>query len=44
MFLGFAGAVFVIFLLINRHWTQLNSNDLGSMSTQWLAEYNAEHP
>ena len=44
MFLGFAGAVFVIFLLTNRHWNQLNSNDLGSMSKQWLAEYNAEHP
>jgi hypothetical protein len=44
MSLGFAGAVFVIFLLIIRHWNQLNSDDLGSMSRQWLAEYNAEHP
>ncbi|MEY4095365.1 MAG: hypothetical protein RLZZ53_2564 [Acidobacteriota bacterium] len=44
MFLGFAGAVFVISWLTIRHWNQLNSNDLGSMSKQWLAEYNAEHP
>ena len=43
MFLGFVGAVFVTFLLTIRHWNQLNSTDLGSMSTQWLAEYNAGH-
>ena len=44
MFLGFAGAVFVIFLLAARHWNQLNSKDLGTMSERWLAEYNAQHP
>lgn len=44
MFLGFAGATFVIFLLARRHWNQLNSNELGSMSRQWLAEYNAQNP
>lgn len=44
MFLAFAGALFAIFLLTIRHWSQLNSDDLGSMSRQWLAEYNAEHP
>ena len=42
--LGFAGAAFVIFLLAWRRWNQLNANDLGSMSRQWLAEYNAQHP
>jgi len=44
VFLGLAGAVFVIFLLATRHWSELNSKDLGSMSRQWLAEYNAQHP
>lgn len=42
MFLSLAGVAFVIVLLARR-WTQLNSNDLGCMSTQWLAEYNAHH-
>jgi hypothetical protein len=44
MFLGLAGAAFAIFLVAMHHWHQLNSNDLGSMSRQWLAEYNAQHP
>ena len=44
MFLSFPGVLFVTFLLTIRHWNQLNSNDPGSMSAQWLAEYNAEHP
>lgn len=44
MFLGFAAAAFVIFLLARRHWNQINSKDLGTMSQQWLAEYNAQHP
>jgi hypothetical protein len=44
MFLGFACAAFVIFLLASRHWNQNNSKDLGTMSRQWLAEYNAQHP
>jgi hypothetical protein len=44
MFLGFAGAVFVVFLLATRHWHQLNSKDLGTMSRRWLAAYNAQHP
>ena len=42
--LGFAGAAFVMFLLARRHWDDLNSKDLGTMSRQWLAEYNAQHP
>lgn len=44
MFLGLAGAAFVMFVLAMRHWNQLNSNDMGTMSRQWLAEYNAQHP
>jgi hypothetical protein len=44
MFLGFAGAAFVVFWLVRRRWNQINSNDLGFMSRQWLAEYNAQHP
>ena len=43
MFLGVAGAAFV-FLLARRHWNRLNSNDMGTMSKQWLAEYNAQNP
>jgi hypothetical protein len=42
--LGCAGAVFLVLLLAGRRWNQLNSNDLGFMSQQWLAEYNAQHP
>jgi hypothetical protein len=44
MFLGVTCATFVIFLMARRHWNQLNSKDLGTMSRQWLAEYNAQHP
>jgi hypothetical protein len=45
MFLiGLAGAVLLVFLLAGRHWHEMNSNDLGTMSQQWLAEYNAQHP
>ena len=44
MFLSLAAAAFVILLLVGRRWRELNSNDLGSMSRQWLAEYNAQHP
>jgi hypothetical protein len=42
--LGLAAAAFAIALLATRHWSRLNSNDLGSMSRQWLAEYNAHNP
>jgi len=42
--LGVAGVVFLVFLLAGRRWHELNSNDLGYMSQQWLAEYNAQHP
>jgi hypothetical protein len=42
--LGFAGVVVLVILLAGRRWHELNSNDLGTMSQQWLAEYNAQHP
>lgn len=42
--LGLAGAAFVVLLLAGRQWDDLNSKDLGTMSRQWLAEYNAQHP
>jgi hypothetical protein len=38
--LGFAG----IAVLARRRWDGMNSRDLGTMSQQWLAEYNAQHP
>ena len=36
------GAAFVLFIL--RYWTETNNKDLGTMSRQWLAEYNSSHP
>jgi len=42
--IGVAGALFVIALIARHHWNQINSKDLGTMSRQWLAEYNAQHP
>lgn len=43
--LGLTGAAFVTLLLLaGRHWNDMNSNDMGTMSRQWLAEYNAQHP
>jgi hypothetical protein len=42
--LGLIGAAFVTLLLARRRWDGMNSRDLGTMSQQWLAEYNAQHP
>ena len=42
--LGIAGAALLMVLLARRHWDGLNSRDLGTMSQQWLAEHNAQHP
>jgi hypothetical protein len=44
MFLGVGGTLLVVFLLAMRQWHNLNSKDLGTMSQQWVAEYNAHHP
>ena len=42
--LGFAGIAVLVLLLARRRWNGMNSRDLGTMSQQWLAEYNAQHP
>ena len=42
--LGVAGAALLVLLLARRYWDDLNSRDMGTMSQQWLAEYNAQHP
>ncbi len=39
-----AGAVLVLLLLAGHRWNDLNSKDMGTMSQQWVAEYNAHHP
>jgi hypothetical protein len=44
IFLGVGGAAVVVFVLAMRHWNHVHSKDLGTMSRQWLAEYNAQHP
>ena len=44
LILGFAGVAVVLLLLAGRHWDDLNSKDMGTMSSKWLAEYNAQHP
>jgi len=33
-----------IMLLTGRYWVESNTRDMGTMSRQWLAEYNASHP
>ena len=42
--LGVGGVAFAVLLLAARRWNELNSKDMGTMSRQWLAEYNAQHP
>jgi hypothetical protein len=33
-----------VLLWIFKYWSDTNSKDMGTMSRQWLAEYNASHP
>ena len=33
-----------LMLCIVWYWTETHNKDLGTMSRQWLAEYNASHP
>jgi len=40
--LGVAGVVFLA--VTGRYWVESNTSDMGTMSRQWLAEYNASHP
>ena len=43
LILGVAGAALVMMLLVaGRRWHDLNSHDMGTMSRQWLEEYNAQ--
>jgi hypothetical protein len=44
LILALAGAACVVVLLAKLRWDNLNSKDLGTMSTQWLAEYNSQNP
>jgi len=44
LLLGVAAAAFVVMLVIRRRWHDMTAADLGTMSSQWLAEYNAQHP
>ena len=42
--LGLAAAALVVMLMAGRQWRRRHSIDMGTMSSQWLAEYNAQHP
>jgi len=44
LFVGLAVAALLVMLVAAHRWNEMNSNDMGTMSTQWLAEYNAQHP
>lgn len=39
---GVAGVA--IMLLTAHYWMESNTSDMGTMSRQWLAEYNQSHP
>jgi hypothetical protein len=39
-----ACAAALVVLAAVRHWHDRNTNDMGTMSRQWLAEYDASHP
>ncbi len=40
--IGFGGVV--IMIMTGRYWVGSNTRDMGTMSRQWLAEYNQSHP
>lgn len=42
--LAVGGAALALVILAGRRWSEFNSKDMGTMSRQWLAEYNAQHP
>jgi len=44
VYLGIAVAGVAILLLTGRYWVESNTRDMGTMSRQWLAEYNQSHP
>ena len=42
--IAFALVGAAVVLSIVWYWNETNNKDLGTMSRQWLAEYNASHP
>lgn len=40
--IGVGGVVFLA--MTGRYWVESNTRDMGTMSRQWLAEYNQSHP
>lgn len=40
--IGVGGVVFLV--VTARYWVESNTRDMGTMSRQWLAEYNQSHP
>lgn len=43
LIIGLAAAAVLVLLAAGRQWSSLNTDDLGSMSEQWLAEHNSSH-
>lgn len=37
-----AGIAVLVWIL--KYWSDTNTKDMGTMSAQWIAEYNASHP
>jgi hypothetical protein len=44
IYLAIAAGGVGILLLTGRYWVESNTRDMGTMSRQWLAEYNQSHP
>ena len=44
VYIGIAVVGIVIMLATGRYWVESNTRDMGTMSRQWLAEYNQSHP
>lgn len=40
--LAFGGVAIMLFT--GHYWVESNTRDMGTMSRQWLAEYNQGHP
>jgi hypothetical protein len=39
---GVAGIAVLLWII--KYWSDTNGKDMGTMSAQWIAEYNASHP
>ena len=44
IFLAIAVGAVAILIMTGRYWVESNTRDMGTMSRQWLAEYNQSHP